>query len=173
VVALGLGLGLFVGFALFLASLPGPAPAGARTEGVVVLTGGVGRLQRGAEILEAGLAARLLVSGVDPAVTPAELREALGLDQRLFEDQVDMGFTAENTRANAGEVAEWVERHRLRSVRIVTSDYHAPRARAEIAARLPADVVLVVDAVPTDRTARMLLREYGKFLASRTWLTFA
>ncbi|WP_448579206.1 YdcF family protein [Thermaurantiacus sp.] len=172
-VALGVGLGWFAGFALFLARLPGPAPEGARTEGVVVLTGGAGRLQRGADILAAGLAGRLLVSGVDPAVTPAQLRDALGLDERLFEDQVDLGFTAANTRANAGEVAEWVERHRLRSVRIVTSDYHAPRARAEIAARLPADVVLVIDAVPSDRTARVLMREYGKFLAARTRLTFA
>lgn len=173
VVTLGAGLGFLLGFGLFLVNLPGPAPQGARTEGVVVLTGDVGRLQRGASVLEEGLAARLLVSGVDPAVTPAELREALGLDQRLFEDQVDMGFTAQNTRANASEVAEWVQRYRLRSVRIVTSDYHAPRARAEIAARMPADVALVVDAVPTDRTARLLLREYGKFLAARTWLAFA
>mgnify|MGYP005839317125 CR=1 FL=1 len=159
--ALALDLGLFLG------RLPGAAPPGIRTDGVVVLTGGTGRLQRGAEVLREGLAGRLLVSGVDRKVTPEELRLALDLPPRLFGDQVDIGFRAENTRANADEVAEWAKRHRLRSIRIVTSDYHAPRARAEIAARLPADVGLVVDAVPGDRSWGFLVREHGKFLAAR------
>lgn len=144
--------------------LPGPAPAGVRTDGVVILTGGTGRLVRGAEVLETKAAGRLLVSGVDPKVRPEELRLALGLPPVLFERSVDMGFSAENTRANAEEVAQWVAMNRFRSVRIVTSDYHAPRARVEIAARVPCTVELVVDAVPSDATFRQLALEYGKLL---------
>jgi hypothetical protein len=45
-------LGL-VGFAIFL---PGPSDIG-KTDAVVVLTGGVGRFERGLETLEAGKAA--------------------------------------------------------------------------------------------------------------------
>lgn len=152
------------GLALFALTLPGPAPLDLRTDGAVVLTGGTGRLVRGAAVLEAGAARRLLVSGVDPAVRPAELRAAMGLPWRLFAGRVDMGFSAENTRANAGEVADWVALHRMGSVRIITSDYHAARARAEIAARLPADVTLLVDAVPSGAGPAQLAREYGKLL---------
>lgn len=156
--------------ARFLLDMPGAAPQGVRTDGVVVLTGGPGRLQRGADVLAEGLASRLLVSGVDRSVTPEELRQATGLPPRLFEDQVDLGFMAENTRSNAVEVADWAGRHRLRSIRIVTSDDHAQRARAEIAARLPSETGLVIDAVPGEAGARRLLREYGKYLAARLFL---
>jgi uncharacterized SAM-binding protein YcdF (DUF218 family) len=157
---------LALGFLLFARTLPGAAPPGVRTDGVVVLTGGPGRLARGAEVLEAGLAARMLVSGVDRAVTPEELRLALDLSRPLFRERVELGFVAEDTRSNAAEVAVWATRHELRSIRIVTSDYHARRARAEIAARVPEGVGLLVDAVPGEAPPRRLFREYLKFLAA-------
>ncbi|MDW8415823.1 MAG: YdcF family protein [Thermaurantiacus sp.] len=170
---LGLALlALALGFGLYAGLRPGPAPYGVATDGVVVLTGGPGRLARGAEVLQAGLAQRLLVSGVNPSVRPGELRAALGLPLEVFARRVDIGFAADSTRTNAAEVAAWVSQHRLRSVRIVTSDYHAWRARAEIAARLPEGVGIVVDAVPSRVPWRQLAREYSKLLAAqvRLWL---
>lgn len=163
--ALGLA-GFGTGFLLFAAALPPPAPPGVATDGAVVLTGGTGRLARGREVLEGGLARRLLVSGVDRRVRPEELRRAMGLSEQAFR-AVDLGFVAENTRANAAEVAEWVEANRFRSVRIITSDFHARRARLEIAARLPAEVGLLVDAIPSDPDPVTLAREYVKYLAAR------
>ncbi|MFQ3666486.1 MAG: YdcF family protein [Sphingomonadaceae bacterium] len=171
----GLGLAVAVavlllgGLALFAAVLPGPAAPGIRTDGVVVLTGGAGRLRRGADVLALGLAERMLISGVDRQVTPEELREALGLSQELFA-RVEPGFVAENTRSNAAEVAAWVLQHDLGSVRVVTSDYHARRARLEIAARLPGEVGVVMDAVPSDPSFRQLAMEYGKYCAARARL---
>jgi uncharacterized SAM-binding protein YcdF (DUF218 family) len=160
------------GFLVFWLTLPGPARPGIFTDGAVILTGGTGRLGRGAEVLAAGRARRLLVSGVDPKVRASELREAMGLDPALFAGAVDLGFAAENTRANAAEVTAWAERHRLRSIRIITSDYHGPRALGEIRARLARsslspEVRLVVDGVPADPSPAQLAREYAKFLASR------
>lgn len=153
------------GFLFFAAVLPPPAPAGLVTDGAVVLTGSPGRLARGREVLESGLAERLLVSGVDRKVRPEELRRAMGLDPVLFR-RVDLGFVAENTRTNAAEVAVWVRANRFRSVRIITSDFHARRSRLEIASRLGDDVEIIVDAVPSDPPLPMLLREYGKYLAA-------
>jgi uncharacterized SAM-binding protein YcdF (DUF218 family) len=155
------------GLLLFWLTLPGPARPTIDTDGAVILTGGTGRLGRGAEILAAGRTRRLLVSGVDPKVRASELREAMGLEPALFERAVDLGFLAENTRANASEVADWAARHRFRSIRIITSDYHAPRALGEIRARLSPDVRLVVDGVPADPSPSQLAREYAKFVASR------
>jgi uncharacterized SAM-binding protein YcdF (DUF218 family) len=118
-------------------------------------------------VLGKGLARRLLVSGVDRKVRPDELRAAMGLSEAEFA-AVDLGFVAENTRANALEVAVWAQANGFRTIRVITSDFHARRARLEIAARLPEDVGIVVDAVPSDPELRTLLREYGKYLAA--WL---
>ena len=56
-----------LGFALFGVTLGKPAPgAAARTDGIVVITGGAGRIEHGVEILAAGHGKRLLVAGTDP-----------------------------------------------------------------------------------------------------------
>ena len=52
-----------IGFALFAMTLPGPA-GDERTDAIVVLTGGTGRLDRGFDLVQRGLARRMLISGV-------------------------------------------------------------------------------------------------------------
>jgi len=59
------------GFLAFAVSLPKPV-SGQRTDAVIVLTGGPGRIARGLEVVDEGLAEQMFVSGVDPEVTPAE-----------------------------------------------------------------------------------------------------
>lgn len=59
----------FVGFAAFQ---PQPAPL-AKSDGIIVLTGGEGRITRGLDLLRSGAAPRMLISGVDPEVKPGEL----------------------------------------------------------------------------------------------------
>ena len=60
-----------LGFVLFAVTLPQPAGE-QRTDAVVVLTGGAGRIERGLEVLKRGWARELLVSGVDRSVKPHE-----------------------------------------------------------------------------------------------------
>ena len=61
-----------LGFAWFALFLPRPADP-VKTDAVVVLTGGTNRIDRGLEILRQGKAKRMLISGVDRDVKPAEL----------------------------------------------------------------------------------------------------
>jgi uncharacterized SAM-binding protein YcdF (DUF218 family) len=156
------------GFVLFVLLQPGPAAEGTRTDGVAVLTGGPKRVARGVAVLEAGLAERLFVSGVDPAVKPGEFQAASGLKPKLFKCCVDLGFEASSTRSNAEEVSAWVAAHDIRSLRLVTAGYHMPRARAELEARLPADVQLVSDGVDAGLPLGAMLMEYAKYQAA--WL---
>jgi uncharacterized SAM-binding protein YcdF (DUF218 family) len=165
-VAALVALGWIGGFVLFVLNLPGPAAAQTRTDGVAVLTGGPGRVLRGVAVLKAGLAQRLLVSGVDRSVKPAELAVAAQIPERLNACCVDLGFEADSTRSNAEEVSAWVARHGFTSVRLVTAAYHMPRARAELEARLPADVVVVSDGVDAGLPLAAMLVEYAKFQAS-------
>lgn len=167
----GLALAALVwigGFVLFIFTQPGPAADGTVTDGVAVLTGGPGRLDRGVEVLKAGLAQRLLVSGVHPSVKPEELAEAGNIPPALAASRVDLGFQADSTRTNADEVAAWVARHGFKSIRLVTAGYHMPRARAEVEAKLAPDVVVIPDGVRAGLPLWSMLVEYSKMQAS--WL---
>lgn len=159
-----------LGFVWFVMALPGPAPDSARTDGIAVLTGGAGRTAKGHQMLEAGRARRMLVSGVDQMVKPEEWRIVNDVPVDLLACCIDLGFAANNTRSNATEVAEWVAEHGFTSIRLVTTGYHMPRARAEIRARVGPNVAIVADAVPGRRTLAQMALEYSKFLAARTML---
>ncbi|NJC34935.1 uncharacterized SAM-binding protein YcdF (DUF218 family) [Sphingomonas jejuensis] len=155
-----------LGFAAFATSLPRPLSPD-RTDGIVVLTGGAGRIERGLDLLEDGAADRMLISGVGIAVRPQELAVRTGRPQRLFDCCVDLGHEAVDTRSNGDEVAAWVGRQRYRTVRLVTSDWHMRRAAFEITRALPGGVALSEDAVRTEPSLRVLNNEYNKYLLRR------
>ena len=155
-----------IGLALFAMTLPGPA-GDERTDAIVVLTGGSGRLDRGFDLIQRGVARRMLISGVAPTVRPQELAAAYHVDPRLFACCIILGREAFDTRSNADEVARWLERWHSRSIRLVTNDIHMRRARFEIEKRVGADVTIVSDAVPTESDIRQIFIEYDKYLLGR------
>ena len=155
-----------LGYAVFAVQLPRPA-GDERTDAIVVLTGGAGRLERGFERLRAGTARRMLISGVNRAVRAAEIVAEYGVDPRLVACCVDLGREAFDTRSNADETATWLARHNYRSLRLVTNDLHMPRAGYELRKRLGADFVIVIDAVPTDPGFSQIFAEYNKYLLGR------
>lgn len=154
-----------IGLVWFMTALPGPAGA-ERTDGIVVLTGGQGRLGRGFELIRRGTADRMLISGVDTVVRPEELAAQYGVPMSLIRDRVDLGFGAIDTRTNGEEVAEWVRRHDMASIRIVTNDWHMRRARKEIGWRVGSGVEIVADGVYSPRTFGQMFLEYNKYLIS-------
>lgn len=165
-----LALAYALGFVLFMLGLGRPLE-GRRTDGIVVPTGGAGRIDRGLEILEAGEAKRMLVTGVDPSVRPRELAAVYQqVPRRLFDCCVDLGQEAIDTRSNADETAGWVRRHRFKSVRLVTSDWHMARARLELANALGDEVEIVGDPVRTNARFGMLASEYNKLMIRRAAL---
>jgi uncharacterized SAM-binding protein YcdF (DUF218 family) len=164
---LSFGLLLYVlGYALFAVLLP-RAAGEERTDAVVVLTGGSGRLERGFDIVERGLSRRMLISGVERTVRPVELATAYEVDPRLFECCVTLGRESFDTRSNADEVARWAERRRIRSIRLVTNDLHMPRARYELRKRVGDQLTIVADAVPTNPDLYAIFLEYNKYLLGR------
>ena len=152
-----------LGYAAFAVLLPGPADD-RRTDGIVVLTGGAARMERGFDLLKRGRADRMLISGVDRSVRPNELAAEYGEEPALFECCIDLGREAVDTRSNAAETGLWLERRKMKSVRLVTTDWHMPRARFELARELDGRVELVGDAVPSRPSFRQLFNEYNKYL---------
>ena len=155
-----------LGYVVFAVSLPRPA-GDERTDAIVVLTGGSGRIERGFELIRGGAAPRMLISGVARTVRPAELAEAYQVDLPLIECCVVLGRESFDTRSNADEVARWVERRRIGSIRLVTNDLHMPRARYELRKRVGDDLQIVIDAVPTEPDFSAIFFEYNKYLLGR------
>lgn len=158
------------GFLWFSLTLPEPAMKSIRTDAVVVLTGGKGRLKRGLAVLEAGSARRMLVSGVDKGTTRRDLAAAAGISKKRLAT-TDLGYEAIDTRSNAEETARWVTKNDIKSIRLVTSAGHMRRARLELAQALPAGVSVLPDAVPVEPKAPSIATEYSKYLLRRIALT--
>lgn len=152
-----------IGFGLFALTLPKPA-GNERTDAIVVLTGGTGRLERGFSLMQQRVAERMLISGVERSVRPQELAAHYRVDPALFDCCIVLGREAVDTRTNAEEVGAWVERRRIRSIRLVTNDLHMRRARNEIGRRLPEGVTVLDDAVPSHPDVRQIWYEYNKLL---------
>ena len=102
----------------------------AKTDLVVVLTGGQGRLREAIELLKLGKGERLLISGVDPRSKLDGLLRANRIED-VSEDiksRISMGPFAKTTVENAVEIREAIQTYTARSVLVVTSNYHMTRA---------------------------------------------
>ena len=151
-----------LGYALFVVLLPQPADD-RRTDAIVVLTGGPGRIGRGLDLLEKGRAERMLISGVARTVKPRELAIEARRDEALFDCCIDLGRESVDTRSNAEETSRWLAKHKFKTMRLVTTDWHMPRASFELSLRVK-DIDIIDDAIASDPNFRQLFTEYNKYL---------
>ena len=177
-VAAGIG---FVGFLSQLRGVETDPPQSA--DGIVVLTGGSSRVSDAMELLAAGYGKRLLISGVHPTNDASDISRSLPDSQRLMSCCVDLDRSAINTRSNAAETRRWARERGFRSLIVVTSNYHMPRAIVELSHAMP-DVTLVPFAVVGEKwrdepwwtsgaTFRLLLSEYAKYVAAEVRVRLA
>ncbi len=142
-----------------------------QADGIVVLTGGGGRIEYGLELLANSRGNALFISGVNEKVGLHDILGAISLDR------ITLGHAATNTIGNAQESTDWIKKRKLKSVLLVTADYHMPRALTEFSAQLPADVKLIPAPVKTrdyrnlswvnDPTTRnIILAEFHKLIAA-------
>lgn len=141
----------------------------------MVLTGGADRIPVGVALLARGLAQKLFVSGVHPVVDlPTMLRDAV-IEDASRQDAIALGHAAYNTRDNAVETAQWMEREGFRSLRLVTANYHLWRAELELRRRMPHIQFILHPVVPAQMkrdwwawrgTTMLLAAEYVKYLWS-------
>lgn len=156
-----------LGFALFGVTLASPAGA-EKTDAVVVLTGGPGRIERGVAVMQDGVASRMLIAGADPSVTRRDLERRLGRESaRTLRCCVDLGSESVDTRSNAEEARRWLDPRGYRSVRLITNDWHMRRAAFEFRSDLGRDYRIIEDAVPTQPRFITLFGEYNKYLLRR------
>lgn len=172
-------------FGHFLQSIPrNPVGTAVSTDAIIVLTGGSLRITYGFELLEQGKAQKLFISGVGKDSTLESLLVAHNATPRLRERlqagevEIALGHVADSTRGNAEETARWIADEQIRSLRLVTSNYHLPRSMKEFRRLMP-DVIMIPDPVFPDSfkydewwrdslSRTLILSEFHKYVVS--WL---
>ena len=133
-----LGLFWIVGLAWFGFTMPRvPTDAQTKTDAVVVLTGGSRRVSEGIKLLKTGAAPVLFISGVNRRVEKGALLRVAGGAPKHLRPKIILGYRAEHTRGNAHETALWVRSRQLKSLRLVTANYHMRRSLLELRQALP------------------------------------
>ncbi|MGY3448334.1 YdcF family protein [Bradyrhizobium sp. USDA 4353] len=182
-----LGLGFFVaavGFVGFLSQLRGAEIKPERkADGIVVLTGGSSRVSDAVELLAGGYGRRLLISGVHPTNDANDITRSLPEARSFINCCVDLDYSAINTRSNAAQARRWAAERGFKSLIVVTSNYHMPRAIVELSHAMPS-MDLIPYAVVGEKwrdepwwtsgpTLRLLLSEYAKYVAAEARLRLA
>tara|TARA_A100001011_G_C14304145_1_gene842261 strand:+ start:2085 stop:2684 length:600 start_codon:yes stop_codon:yes gene_type:complete len=97
--------------------------------GIIVLTGGKNRIEKGVDLLSKGYGDKLLISGV---FMPSEIESKFSLEKEkkeLFKCCIFYDQKSKNTLENAQEVEKWLSENKdIESIILVTSYYHLPRS---------------------------------------------
>jgi uncharacterized SAM-binding protein YcdF (DUF218 family) len=174
---------LVFGFAGFIWFLPGrQVVLKGDADGIVVLTGGTSRVSDALDLLSSGRGKRLLITGVNPGTTTADIAREVEDSNHLLACCVDLDYSAQNTYGNAVQARRWALEHNFHSLIVVTSSYHMPRALAELAHQLPNATLIPFPVVPdklriepwwtNGATTRLVLSEYLKYLAAKVRMRF-
>jgi len=143
-------------------------------DGIVVLTGGAGRIPDAIELLAAQHGKRLLITGVHRDTRAKEIARLTPLYSKYFTCCIDLDRSALNTFGNALETKRWAIDHNFNSLIVVTSNWHMPRAMAEMQHQLPLASLIAYPVVSERAKAepwwsngesiKLLVSEYFKYL---------
>ncbi|GHF11720.1 membrane protein [Kordiimonas sediminis] len=153
-----------LGFILFYTTIDSvEGESTERADAILVWTGGAGRITTAVNLLKAGRAERLLVSGVHPDVADTDITSMTNTAQILSECCIDLDHTARNTLGNARESAAWARSHNFDTLILVTADYHMPRSLILMRRAMP-EAKIIPDRVKSNASLRYLVVEYNKYL---------
>ena len=164
----------------FRALQMGNSDLGAQTaDAIVVLTGGLNRIDEGLELFAAGKGTYLFISGVHKDVRKKDIMDRWQGDVALPSCCLTLGATATTTVENAQETKDWAMQNDIMDIILVTSNYHMSRARMEIKAVLPRVEIFPYPIMQDNlhatepRIWKLLFEEYHKLLLRFVQLIFS
>ncbi|MBS40425.1 MAG: hypothetical protein CMM83_01660 [Rhodospirillales bacterium] len=148
-----------------------------KTDSIIVLTGGSGRLEVGLDLLSKGYANYLFISGVARGVDVKELLKLVSRKPNEFACCIAIGYRADNTAGNAIETSIWMSKSQLKSLRLVTANYHMPRSLLEFRRAMPKIQIVPHPVFPPQfkrkdwwqwpGTAELLASEFNKYIIAQ------
>lgn len=179
---MGLGIAVLAAWPLarfseYLGSLSRAPDVWERTDAIVSLAGGPGRLRRGLDLLEEGKADVLLLSGTGKGATLPDIfpnRDIAELDRR----QVIL-LESRSTSTYENAIEAWAvlasRGDGVDDIVLLTSNYHMLRAEYVFRKVFPPEVKIHVHPVPAENVApgrwwrdgrarKTVVNEYGKYL---------
>ncbi len=156
-------------------------PDAVKTDAIVVLAGGKGRVEEGVRLFRERYATWLFLVGVDPSVRKSDLYRPRPGDPSS--DNVILEKSSRNTLENAIYSRELLAGHDVRSVLLITSRYHLKRSAILFRNSLPSGVVIHPYPVDSsnlkkdwwfhDGTFRLLFSEFYKYCLFRIFFVFS
>jgi uncharacterized SAM-binding protein YcdF (DUF218 family) len=151
-----------------------------RSDAIVVLAGGRGRIEEGVRLYRENEARYLFLIGVDPAVRKGDLfREQQG--ERDGEGVI-LEKVSRNTLENALYARDLLSRKDIRSIELITSRYHMKRATLIFRNVLPKDIAIYPHPVDSKNlkeewwnhigSFRLLFSEFYKYCLFRFFFLF-
>lgn len=163
-------------FSSYLGSLGRPPDAFEHTRAIVSLAGGPGRLGRGLDLLDAGKADVLLLSGTGKGARLEDIFPGRDLSRFASGNVILLESRSTSTYENAIEAwAVLAARGEVREIVLLTSNYHMLRSEFVFRKVFPADVVIRIHPVEAenvapgqwwkdDKARRIVFNEYLKYL---------
>ena len=168
----------------FVQTMPQDAtPASVKTDAIIVLTGGNGRVERGLAMLAADAAPVLLISGVGQHVTLPQMLAAhatRGVQQQIISRDpaahIVLDYMAETTQSNAEMATRFITERHIHSIRLITAHYHMKRSLLEFKTAMP-ELDIITDPVFPDGfrrnqwwqhepTRHLVFSEFYKYFAA-------
>lgn len=148
-----------------------------KADAIVVLTGGRGRVEEGIKLYRAGQGKLLFLIGVDPLVKKHELYQGAGAENVYLEK------TSRNTLENAIYARDIIMKHKVSSIKLITSRYHMKRSTILFRNALPKDVAIYPHPVDSSNlkeewwnhkgSFKLLFSEFYKYCILRLFFVFA
>jgi uncharacterized SAM-binding protein YcdF (DUF218 family) len=148
-----------------------------RTDAVVVLAGGRGRVEEGVKLYREGKGRLLFLVGVDPLVKKGELFQGEGAEDVFLEK------VSRNTLENAIFARDLITRHKVSSITLITSRYHMKRATLIFRNALAKDIAIYPHPVDSRNlkedwwvhrgSFRLLFSEFYKYCMFRFFFLLA
>jgi len=175
--AILLWAGGYVVFCLYTLSLKPQQPERI-TDSVIVLTGGRNRIEEGLRLFAEGRARHLFITGVYPDVKESDITQMWEGETALPPCCISLDHNAVSTVQNAKETYRWIKDYKYTTVRLVTANYHMPRALGEFHKYLPGITIIPHPIMQpgfeafTDKFYDFTFKEYHKFLVRWVQLLF-